>query len=166
MFVSAETVLRRDIAGVRIRLRRLIRDGRLSEASHAAYAGGMDQVLRVGPFGDRPGASRLVRVSFADPAYRGDEMAVPLRWETRGRAAGLFPVLDADITVSPADPEGTRIVLTGCYRPPLGAVGAGLDRVLMNKVAAMTVESLLARVASAIDELAGTEEEVSQVGGR
>lgn len=157
MFVSAETVLSCDIADVRVRLRNLIHDGRLGDASRAAYAGGMGQVMRVGPFGDRPGASRLVHVAFADPSYRGEEMAVPLRWETEGWSAGLFPVLDADITVSEAVPRGTRIILTGCYRPPLGPVGAGLDRVLMRKVATMTIEALLGRVADAIDGPAGAE---------
>lgn len=52
-----------------------------------------------------------------------------------------------------ADPAGehaTRLSLAGVYRPPLAALGAGLDRAVFHKVADATVRSLLARVADVL----------------
>jgi hypothetical protein len=92
----------------------------------------------VGPLGDLPGASRLVRVQFLDPVYREDAITVGVRWETVGVTGGLFPVLDADIKLSAEGSQGTRVALTGCYRPPFGALGARLDRMLMHTVASLT----------------------------
>ena len=110
----------------------------------------MDHLLRVGPLGDLPGASRLVRVQFLEPVYREDAITVSVRWETVGVTGGLFPV-DAEIKRSAEGSQGTRVALTGCYRPPFGALGAWLDRMLMHTVAALTLRSLLTRLASALE---------------
>ncbi len=64
--------------------------------------------------------------------------------------APCFPVLDADITISPAGDQTARLALAGCYRPPLGRLGAGLDRAVMHQVAAATTRSLLRNVAAAL----------------
>ena len=110
----------------------------------------MDHLLRVGPLGDLPGASRLVRVQFLEPVYREDAITVSVRWETVGVTGGLFPV-DAEIKRSAEGSQGTRVALTGCYRPPFGALGARLDRMLMHTVATLTLRSLLTRLASALE---------------
>jgi hypothetical protein len=62
----------------------------------------------------------------------------------------LFPVLDADLTVTPADAGRTLMKLDGAYRPPLGAAGATLDRVLLGRAAEATIRSLLTRIAVAV----------------
>lgn len=149
MFASVQQVVDVPIGIARSRLMTLIRGGWLREASAEAYEHSADDLLRVGPFGDTPGASRLVRVQFTDPAYREDTMRVGLRWEAVGVTGGLFPVLDADIALA-ADGEDTRVSLTGSYRPPLGAVGAGLDRLVLRKLAAATVAAFLAQVSDAL----------------
>jgi hypothetical protein len=150
MFVSADRVLAIAIGDARPRLARLVRDGSLSETSYSAYQGGLDQ-LRVGPLGELPGASRLVRVRMLNPVYRDDTMTVGLRWEAIGITGRLFPVLDADISLSPQAGGFTRLAVTGCYRPPLGALGAGLDRVLLSRVAEFTVRSFLNRMARCLE---------------
>jgi len=94
MFLSDDRVLDVSLGTAQLRLANLIRDGWLSGASATAYQDGMDHLLQVGPLGDLPGTSRLVRIWFVDPLYRDDTMTVGLRWETVGRTAGLFPVLD------------------------------------------------------------------------
>lgn len=133
------------------RLARLLYGGWLSQASDDAYQRSADDLLRVGPLGDRPGTSRLVRVRFTDPAYRDEEMRVGLRWEAVGVTGALFPALDADISLSPdADGQRTRVGLTGTYRPPFGALGAGLDRLLLRKVAVATITAFLARLCGAL----------------
>jgi hypothetical protein len=109
-----------------------------------------ERLIRVGPLGDVPGASKLVRVRFLDPVYRGDAMTLGLRWEATGVTGGLFPVLDADITLMPAGEHTSRLALAGSYRPPLGRLGAGLDRVILNQVATATIRALLHEVAGAL----------------
>jgi len=151
MFLSDDRVLDVSVGTAQLRLANLIRDGWLSGASDTAYQQGIDHLLRVGPLGDLPGISRLVRISFVDPLYRDDTMTVGLRWETVGRTAGLFPVLDADIRLSAEGARRTRVTLTGCYRPPFGALGTGLDKVLMRRVAMMTIGSLVTHLADALE---------------
>lgn len=63
---------------------------------------------------------------------------------------GLFPALDADIRLS-GDGDGSRVTLTGSYRPPLGAFGERLDRLVLHAVATATIAALLARVAAALE---------------
>jgi hypothetical protein len=78
-------------------------------------------------------------------------MAIGLRWEATGVTGGLFPALDADIRLSADDDGSVRVTLTGSYRPPLGALGAGLDRLLLRTVATATLKALLARVAAVLE---------------
>jgi hypothetical protein len=44
-------------------------------------------------------------------------------------------VLDADLILAADGEDRTRMALTGCYRPPLGRLGAGLDLAVMRSVA-------------------------------
>jgi hypothetical protein len=151
MFVSADRVLGVAFGVGRARLVSLVYDGSLSETSRQAYWSGMDHLLRVGPLGDLPGASRLVQVRLLPPVYRDDLMTIGMRWEVIGAAGGLFPVLDADITLSGGPGQDTRLALTGCYRPPFGALGTAMDRMLMHTVAKLTLRSVLASLAASIE---------------
>jgi hypothetical protein len=150
MFVAEQRVLSVSIGAARARLANLVHDGWLAGAAEVAYRDGFDHLLRVGPFGDVPGLSRKVRVQFLDLVDHGDAVTVGMRWAAPGVTGGLFPVLDADIELVADGEEDTRVTLTGVYRPPLGAVGAGLDRVLLHRVAVATIGSLLAHLAQAL----------------
>jgi hypothetical protein len=44
-------------------------------------------------------------------------MSVALRREATGATGRLFPVLDADISLSPAGEHTARLALAGSYRP-------------------------------------------------
>jgi hypothetical protein len=77
-------------------------------------------------------------------------MTVGMRWEATGLTGGLFPVLDADISLAPDGEQKTRLALIGAYRPPLGHFGAGLDRAILNRVATATIRALLRSVADAL----------------
>lgn len=150
MFVASERTLDVPCHAARARLANLVYGGGLNRASHAAYQRGLDGVIRVGPLGDMPGASKLVKVRFLDPVDHGSTMTVGLRWEAAGAAAGLFPVLDADITLKPEGEHRTHLVFAGSYRAPLGRLGAGLDRAILHRVATATIRALLADVATAL----------------
>jgi hypothetical protein len=150
MFVADEIVLDIGFPAAQTRLVNLARRGGLSGASRAAYADELSAVIRVGPFGDAAGASKLVRVRFLDPVCRGDVMTLALRWEATGVTSALFPVLDADITLTPAGRQSTRLALAGSYRAPLGGLGAGLDKAILHRVATATIRALLRNVADGL----------------
>jgi hypothetical protein len=150
MFVASERTVDVPSHAAQARLANLVHGGGLNRASHTAYQRGLEGVIRVGPLGDAPGASKLVKVSFLDPADRDGATTVGLRWEATGAAAGLFPVLDADITLTPEGEQRTRLALAGSYRAPLGRLGAGLDKAILHQVATATIRALLADVADAL----------------
>ena len=150
MFVADEIILDVGFPAAQARLVNLARRGRLSGASRAAYADELSAVMRVGPFGDTAGASKLVRVRFLEPVCRGDVMTLALRWEATGVTGGLFPVLDADITLTPAGHQATRLALAGSYRAPMGGLGAGLDKAILNHVSMATIRALLRNVADSL----------------
>jgi hypothetical protein len=78
-------------------------------------------------------------------------MTLGVRWEATGVTGGLFPVLDANIRLSGESSQSSRVVLTASYQPPLGLAGAGLDRLVLHKVATATIGTFLARAASALE---------------
>jgi hypothetical protein len=150
MFVAHQLVLDISSPAAQTRLANLAYGYGLSDASQEAHEDGLASLMRVGPLGDLPGASKLVRVRFLDPVYRDDAMTLGLRWETTGVTGALFPVLDADITLTPTGEHTTRLVLAGAYRPPLGRLGAALDKAILNQMAAATIRALLRNVANAL----------------
>ena len=150
MFVDGEVRLDVSFNVARARLVSLIRGGNLLTASQDAYGDEAAGLARVGPLGPGPGVSRLVEVKFQEPVTHGDSMVVAMRWEATGPGGGLFPALDADLTLAPAGEEAAVLRLAAAYRPPLGALGAQLDRVILHRVAAATVQGFLGRVGTAI----------------
>ena len=150
MFASHEVVLGMSFAQSRARLAMLGRGGWLSGPSERAYAEGLDALTGTGPSGAVLGASRLVRVQLLELLPREDSLVLPLRWEATGAAGRLFPVLDADLTLSPGGEQRSTLTLTGAYRPPLGRADAAPDRVLLGRAAAATVRSLLTQVAASL----------------
>ena len=159
MFVTQELTVGTGLRQAQARFTNLLHGAWLAEASTAAYDGAVTGLLRVGPAGFA--AAKLVRVSLLDPVYRDEVMTIGLRWEATGPAGGLFPVLDANISILPGQDEGTadgrqtaRLALTGSYRPPLGRLGAALDQVALHRVATATIRALLQDVAAALTGLA------------
>jgi hypothetical protein len=119
-------------------------------ASDDAYGEGIGGLARVGPMGPAPGISRLAEIRFQRLADHEDRAGLALRWEVRGPGGRLFPVLDADLTLTPAGENAASLTLAGAYRPPLGGLGAGLDRLILHRVAEATIRNFLHRVAVAL----------------
>ena len=151
MFVGDEVSVEASFAAASRRLAALIDGNALVRASHGAWGEGL---ARVGPAGPVPGLSKLVHIQFRELAHRGGVAVLTLRWQAAGPAGGLFPVLDADLTLVPQGENATLLGLAGVYGPPAGALGAALDRALLHRVAAATARSLLNRIAEAIADAA------------
>ena len=150
MFVAGEVLLDLSFPAAQSRLANLACGGSLTHVSEGAYGDGLAGLVWVGPVGAVPGVSKLVEVHFRDVATRGESAVLALRWQATGPGGRLFPALDADMSLTLAGEHSTRLSLAGVYRPPLAALGAGLDRPLFHKVADATVRSLLARVADVL----------------
>ena len=150
MFAGDEVRLEVSFNAAQARLANLIRGGSLVSASQHAYGEGITGLVRVGPLGAAPGISRIVEVRFRELVARGDTAVLALRWETLGPGGKLFPALDADITLTPAGEQATLLTMGGAYRPPLGALGAQIDRAILRRAAAATIRSFINRVAEAI----------------
>jgi hypothetical protein len=156
MFVAQDLTIGTGSRAAQARFVNLLHGNWLTEASEAVYGGQVTGLLRVGPAG--PLAAKLVQVSFLDPVYRDDVMTVGLRWEATGAAGALFPVLDANISISPAGDETARLALAGSYRAPFGRLGARFDQAAMHRVSTTTMRSLLRNLADALVTPAAVEQ--------
>lgn len=150
MFVAAEIRLDVAFAAAQAGLSDLARRGGLKDASDEAYEEWRISVARVGPLGSAPGMSRLVEVRFRDAVVRGQTALMCLRWEASGPGFGLFPALDADLILIPDGESSTLLGVSGVYRPPLGKLGAVIDRAVLDRVATATVRRFLAGIGAAI----------------
>ena len=150
MFVADEVLLDLSFGAAAARLADVARGGLLTRVSEGAYGDGLTGLARVGPLGAAPGMSKLVGVRFLEVVTRGESVVLALRWEATGPGSRMFPALDADIALTPAGEHSTRLSLAGAYRPPLGALGAGLDKAIFHRVADATVRSMLTRIADAL----------------
>jgi hypothetical protein len=150
VFVQHEVLVSLSFGAAQARLASLARGGALDGASQGAFGDGIGTLVQVGPVGTVPGLSKLVRVRFRELVTHKDSAVLTLRWEATGVSGALFPVLDADITATPAGELATKLTLAGAYRAPLGPLGAALDRAILHRVATATVASLLRRIASAL----------------
>jgi hypothetical protein len=146
MFVGDEVQLEVSFGVARDRLRQLAEGGALTGTSEEAYDHGTIGLERVGA----PGLSKLVRVQVRELAPTDHSVGLAIRWEATGPDGGLFPVLDADLTLAPFGQQVTIIALAGAYRPPLGGMGAALDRAILHRVAVATIRAFLTQVARRI----------------
>lgn len=149
VFVEAETAVGLPFATARRQLERAIQDGGLVAESRRACEEGLSFFMRVGPAGARrPGKEVLVQLLPCQQAP--DHVIVPLRWAATGAGGSLFPSLDANVALRDGGDGASVLSIVGAYRPPLGVIGAGLDRAVLSKAARATLRSLLDDIASTL----------------
>ena len=73
-----------------------------------------------------------------------------MRWHATGPGGGLFPALDADLQLTALREDATMLRPAGAYRPPPGKADAALDRAVLQRVAAATIQAFIRRVGDAI----------------
>ena len=156
MFVAHDVLLGIAFGVARPRLVSLVSSRAFVDASRAAYQEGLISLVAAGPpvpcgsaADPVPGiAARLARVRFLPPVERADTITVGLRWEAIGISAGLFPVLDADITLAAASEQTTTLTLSGVYRPTgEGAPPPGAPAPDHGDTAPPSAQGLMAEVA-------------------
>lgn len=134
------------------RLAGLASDGALTRVSHAAWAQGAATIrITPGPgttpeTGTAAGLPALAVVRSRGPVKRGAVSVLILRWEVDG-PDGLFPVLDADLTLVPDGQRAALLGLDGVYR---SLPGAALDTDAVRRAATATVRCLLGSIVGAI----------------
>jgi hypothetical protein len=116
---------------------------RLDEVSDDAYAAGLVVLTRVGPFGEVAGLSKKVRLELLAPRQLDDGMRLQLRWVATGTTGQLFPAIDADLDLLAVDEQQCALSINAVYDPPLGTLGAGIDRILLHRAARATMRALL-----------------------
>jgi hypothetical protein len=154
VFVGAETALDVGFDSARAGLVRAVSGEWLATVSADAYGELGNHLARVGPRGAGWGTSRLVEVRFRELVTRGNSAVLIVRWEAVGTGGGLFPVLDADITLTPYGSAASMLGLSGAYRPPLGTLGAALDRVVLHRVAEATIQGFVNQLGEVVVTLA------------
>lgn len=153
MFVGDHILMDVCLDSARRQLERLAQDGVLLSASEYAYGAGITGLVEAA--GLAAGMSRLVGVQPGDLMETEGGARLWLRWEAIGSDGTLFPALDADLTLSPAGENTTVLTLAGVYRLPEHAE-AGLDPSIVRCFAAVTIDSLIARLACALVHPAGS----------
>ncbi|MHB8244215.1 MAG: Rrf2 family transcriptional regulator [Acidimicrobiales bacterium] len=116
----------------------------------AASAEGEATRVRVGP-GGPAWFGKTVNVHLGEPQGADDGLVLALSWEATGPSA-LFPRFEGELRLSGVDAERSELVITGRYRPPLGAAGQALDGALLAHVARATIRALLRRMAAVLEE--------------
>ena len=102
VFIGTETRLEVGFSTAQARLASLVCGGLLEDACHEAYDTWTTGLARVGPFGAAPGVSRLVQVHIRTLAQQEDSARWAMRWQATGATGTLFPALDADLKLTPA----------------------------------------------------------------
>lgn len=121
----------------------------LSPLAAAAHDEGEILRVRIGPVGPA-WLAKTVLVSLGEGHHQGDGFVVPLLWEATG-PTGLFPRMEAELSVHPVDPERAELRLSGRYRPPMGKAGHVIDHALLHRVARATVRAFLRRISHALE---------------
>jgi hypothetical protein len=153
VFVEAELPIALAFEVAKVALDRALADGGLVAESRRAVEDGLVFVMPVGPRGARR-PSTEVKVRLLPGRRIGERLVVPLRWEVTGPAGALFPMLDANLELTAVDPATSRLLVVGRYEPPLGRLGATIDRVGMSRVASATMAALLRELASRLSHWA------------
>lgn len=80
-----------------------------------------------------------------------DRIMLPVTWQTSG-GPPIFPKMAGTLHVEPGGPGVTRLTLNATYDPPLGSLGALLDRTLMHRLANLTMVDFVERLAAALSQ--------------
>jgi hypothetical protein len=76
---------------------------------------------------------------------------IPVYWEA-ARRPGLFPLMEAELSVYPLTPTETQLDFLGRYDPPLSVVGEAANALVGHRIAEASVHRFVADVAQYLRE--------------
>jgi hypothetical protein len=120
----------------------------------AKRANALAATLRVELGGIEVGTDIAIEVTHveripADGGGQGPRMRIDLRWKAL-RAAGIFPSMEAELSIYPLSADETQLDLHGTYKPPLGALGGAVDRLVGHRIAEASVHRFIEDVAKSL----------------
>ena len=130
----------------------LTNTGPFANAPHREGENLGDRIDRIALRHGHPVLAKAVQLISGIPRRGEQQTTIRLAWEATG-TPGLFPKLDADLTVATVGPELCQIAMRGTYAPPLGPLGRALDRAVLHRVAEASVKSFVDRMAQSIDRV-------------
>lgn len=123
--------------------------GDLTGWADAAYRDGEELRARVGVGGKRPVIAKTVTLEVGRPVRSPHQTTIPLAWKATG-APGLFPQMNADLTIARLGPDMAQLGFSGSYEAPGGPVGQAIDAALLHRIAEASVKSFVDRIADAV----------------
>jgi hypothetical protein len=148
VFVGDQLPLEMSFGAARAVFARLPRSGLLLAASEDAYGQGITGLAGAGPPGRGLGLPRLAGVRVQDLAAGEGSAGLALRLDAIAPDGGLFPALDANLTLAQAGEHASLLALAGTYRLPATVAAPGT--VIADLAAAAMIRAFLTRVAAGI----------------
>jgi hypothetical protein len=90
----------------------------------------------------------------ADGPGGTSRLVIPISWKARERS-GLFPVMNAQLSVYPLTSTETQLDFDGHYDPPLGVLGSAIDAAVGYRVAEASVHRFVSDVAQYLRKTLG-----------
>ncbi len=115
-------------------------------------AGGEQLLGRVGAHLSGLALYKQVRLHLAAAPIKVSptRTVLPLGWTAVG-GLPLFPELEGQLEVEAIGDGGTLLTMRASYLPPLGALGAAIDRRLLHRLAEATIKEFVDKVAARLD---------------
>jgi hypothetical protein len=152
MFVESHVTLPLPIERAEPEVVRALRGSCLQHRSARAVGAGL-QLMFVRPTLLPHRLAKLVRATVGEPYAASRTIVLPMRWEAVGPTARFYPALDARIGLTPVAELTTVLSLVGTYQPPMGRLGAGLDRAAMWRIATATVDTFLHQLEATVRDV-------------
>jgi len=109
--------------------------------------------------------SRTVVLKFEHPPLRAPSRTLlPFSWADSQHRV-MLPTLEADLELASLGPETTLLAINARYTPPLGRLGAAMDRALLHRVAEATLKDFLDRIGRRLVAMTAGEEHGAATGG-
>ena len=75
---------------------------------------------------------------------------LPISWKSVG-GPPLFPELEGQLEVEEIGKDRTLVTLSASYQPPMGELGAAVDRAILHRLADATMKDFVDRVAQRLE---------------
>jgi hypothetical protein len=82
-----------------------------------------------------------------DGSAASPKTVLQIEWEA-AESPGLFPLMNAELSIYPLTRTETQLDFAGLYKPPVGALGGAIDSIVGHRIAEVSVHRFIADVAA------------------